>query len=211
MEEKINQGPQDTIAKIISIIFHPLFMPLYGMLIIFSAPTLFWYIPLKVKKILLLIIATNNILIPVSLLPFFRYRNIISSWIIETRKERIFPLLTVSFFYSITSVILYRLQIPVFLKSYVLSTAILAIIVTIINFWWKISLHSVGAGALAGIVIVLSLNMMVPLTWFLIPVILMTGLILSSRLKLNTHNPPEVYLGFLTGFVVMNLSMLLLQ
>jgi hypothetical protein len=209
MEDKINQNPQDIFAKIISIIFHPLFIPLYGMLIIFTAPTLFWYIPLKVKKILLLVIITNNILIPVSLLPFFRYRNIISSWIIETRKERILPLMTVSFFYSITSVIMYRLQIPVFLKSYVLSTSILAITVTIITFWWKISLHSVGTGALAGIVIILSLNMKVPLTWFLIPVILITGLILSSRLKLNTHNPPEVYLGFFTGFVIMNLCMLL--
>ena len=89
MEDKINPGPQNIFAKIISIIFHPLFMPLYGMLIIFTAPTLFLYIPLKVKKILLLVITTNNILIPISLMPFFRYRNIISSWIIETRKERI--------------------------------------------------------------------------------------------------------------------------
>ena len=209
MEDKINYNPQDTFAKIISIIFHPLFIPLYGMLIIFTAPTLFWYIPLKVKKILLLVITTNNILIPISLMPFFRYRNIISSWIIETRKERIIPLLTVSFFYSITSIIMFRLQIPGFLKAYIISTAILTIAVTIINFWWKISLHSVGAGALAGIVIVLSLNMMAPLTWFLIPAILITGLILSSRLKLNTHNPLEVYLGFLTGFAGMNLFMLL--
>ena len=209
MEDKINYNPQDTFAKIISIIFHPLFIPLYGMLIIFTAPTLFWYIPLKVKKILLLVITTNNILIPISLMPFFRYRNIISSWIIETRKERIIPLLTVSFFYSITSIIMFRLQIPGFLKAYIISTAILTIAVTIINFWWKISLHSVGAGALAGIVIVLSLNMMAPLTWFLISVILITGLILSSRLKLNTHNPLEVYLGFLTGFAGMNLFMLL--
>jgi hypothetical protein len=209
MEDKINYNPQDTFAKIISIIFHPLFIPLYGMLIIFTAPTLFWYIPLKVKKILLLVITTNNILIPISLMPFFRYRNIISSWIIETRKERIIPLLTVSFFYSITSIIMFRLQIPGFLKAYIISTAILTIAVTIINFWWKISLHSVGAGALSGIVIVLSLNMMAPLTWFLIPAILITGLILSSRLKLNTHNPLEVYLGFLTGFAGMNLFMLL--
>jgi hypothetical protein len=182
---------------------------LYGMIIIFTAPTLFWYIPLKVKKILFLVIATNNILIPLSLMPFFRYRNIISSWLIETRKERIIPLLSVSFFYSITSVIMFRLQIPVFLKAYIFSTSFIAITVTIINFWWKISLHSVGAGILTGIVIVLSLKMMVPLTWFLIPVIIISGLILSSRLKLNSHNVSQVYLGFATGFAGMNLFMLL--
>ena len=211
MEEKKNAGPPDILAKVISVIFHPLFMPLYGMIIIFTAPTLFWYIPFKVKKILLFVVATNNVLIPVSLMPFFRYRNIISSWAIETRKERRIPLLAVSFFYSITSFILFRLQIPLFIKSFIFATAVLAITVSVVNFWWKISLHSVGAGALAGLVIVLSMNMMVPLTWFLIPVLLISGLILSSRLRLNTHNPPEVYLGFITGIIGMYLLMLLFQ
>jgi hypothetical protein len=49
----------------------------------------------------------------------------------------------------------------------------------------------------------------VPLTWFLIPVIIISGLILSSRLKLNSHNVSQVYLGFATGFAGMNLFMLL--
>jgi hypothetical protein len=203
-----SQGIQNSIAKIVSVIFHPLFMPLYGMLIIFTAPTLFWYIPFQVKKILLLVVLINNILIPVSLMPFFRYRNLISSWVIENRKERIVPLLSVAFFYSITSVIMFRLQIPMFVKAYIFSTAFLAITVSIINFWWKISLHSVGAGALSGIVIVLSFKMMVPLAGFLIPVIIIGGLVLSSRLKLNSHNGSQVYVGFLTGLAGMNLFML---
>ena len=208
MENNNRSGIQDSVAKIISVIFHPLFMPLYGMLIIFTAPTLFWYIPFKVKMILFLVVMINNILIPVSLIPFFRYRNIISSWIIETRKDRIIPLISVSFFYSITSFIMFRLQIPVFLKAYIFSTTIIVVCATIINFWWNISLHSVSAGALSGIIIVLSVNMMVPLTWFLLPGILIGGLVLYSRLKLNSHNPFQVYIGFLTGFAGMNLFML---
>ena len=210
MENTENDFILNRFAKIISVIFHPLFIPLYGMLIIFTAPTFFWYLPFNIKRILFLVVATNNILIPVSLMPFFRYRNIISSWIIETRKERIIPLIAISFFYSITSVIMFRLQIPAFIKSYVFSTAIIAITVTIINFWWKISLHSVGLGTLTGIVLVLSLKMMVPLTWFLVPVILIAGLVMASRLKLNLHTNSEVYVGFLTGFAGTYLIMLFL-
>jgi hypothetical protein len=199
---------QRKMAEIISVVFHPLFIPLYGLLIIFTAPTLFWYIPFKVKKILFLVVITNNVILPFSLMPFFRYRNIISSWVIENRRERIVPLLAVSFFYSITSVIMFRLQIPVFLKAYIFSTSFIAITATIINFWWKISLHSIGAGALAGIVIVLSFQMMVPLTWFLVPVIVAGGLVLSSRLKLNSHSSPQVYIGYFAGLAGMNLFML---
>ena len=208
MENNISPDKLDKTAKVISVVFHPLFIPLYGMLIIFLAPTLFWYLPFNVKKILLLVVLCNNILIPVSLMPFFRYRNIISSWIIEARKERIIPLLTVSFFYSVTSVIMFRLQVPLFLKAYTFSISFIALTVTIINFWWKISLHSVGAGVLVGTVLVLSLKMMVPLTWFLIPAILAGGLILSSRLKLNSQNVSNAYLGFVAGFAGMNFFML---
>ena len=209
MENNNSAGNSEMVAKIISVIFHPLFMPLYGIVIIFTAPTLFWYIPFKVKKILFLVVMVNNILLPLSLIPFFRYRNIISSWLMETRKERIIPLLCVSLFYSITSGIMFRLQIPLFVKGYIFSASFIAITLTIINFWWRISLHSVGAGALTGIVIVLSLKMLVPLTWFLIPAILIGGLVLYSRLKLNSHNGFQVYIGFLTGFAGMNLFMLL--
>ena len=208
MDNKSASGNLDKTAKIISVIFHPLFIPLYGLLIIFMAPTLFWYLPFKVKKILALVLLVNNILIPVSLMPFFRYRNIISSWIIETRKDRIIPLLAASFFYSVTSVIMFRLQVPQFLKAYTFSISFIALTVTIINFWWKISLHSVGAGVLVGTVLVLSLKMMVPLTWFLIMAILIGGLVLSSRIKLNSQNTSNAYLGFVAGFAGMNLFML---
>jgi hypothetical protein len=208
MDNNNRSGIQEFFAKTISVIFHPLFMPLYGMLIIFTAPTLFWYIPIKVKIILFLVVLINNIFIPISLLPFFRYRNFISSWVIETRKDRIIPLLSVAFFYSITSFIMFRLQIPVFLKAYIFSTTILVVCAAIINFWWYISLHSVSAGAINGLIIVLSLKMMVPLTWFLLPGILIGGLVLYSRLKLNSHSPAQVYIGFFTGFAGMNLSML---
>jgi hypothetical protein len=209
MENNEGGNFQIKIAKVISVIFNPLFIPLYGLLIIFTAPTLFWYIPIKIKKILFLVVATNNVLVPVTLMPFFRYRNIITSWIIETRKDRVIPLIAVSIFYSITSFVVFRLQIPAFIKAYLISITLTIITLTVINLWWKISLYSAGAGILAGIVIVLSFKMMVPLTSFLIPVILTGGLILASRLKLNTHSPSEVYLGFLAGFAGMVSIMIL--
>lgn len=211
MERKEGAGIQIKAAKIISVVFHPLFVPLYGLLVIFTAPTLFWYLPFDVKKILFLIVVANNVIIPVSLMPFLRYRNIINSWVLETRNERIVPLLSVSLLYFVTSFIMFRLQIPLFLKAYIYSVSFLSLIVMVINLWWKISLHSVGAGLLTGTVIFLALKMSAPLTWFLIPSILISGFVLSSRLKVEAHNPAQVYLGFLTGSGGISLFMLLLQ
>jgi hypothetical protein len=197
-------------AKIISIIFHPLLMSVYGILIIFSAPTPIGYLPVTVKKLLLLITLINNVLLPLSLIPYFRYRNIITSWAVEARKERMLPLLTTSFFYSVTAFISFKFNIPPFIKSFIFSATFLAICVTIISLWWKISIHSVGAGALTALVIVLSVKMYTPLTWFLLGVILVSGLVLSSRLWLNLHSPKEVWFGLLLGFLGSALFLLFL-
>ena len=198
------------LAKIVSGIFHPLFMPLYGLIILLSAPTFLLYLPVNVKNIIFLILLVNNVLIPLALLPFFRYRNIISSYNIEEKGERVMPLLTTSILYCTTSFIVFRYQIPFFLKSFIFATSILSILVSMINFWWKISIHSVGAGALTATVFVLSLKIHTPLLWYLITAILAAGLILTSRLKLNSHNPSQVWAGFLLGFLVISLFILLI-
>ena len=198
----------DKLAKIISIIFHPLLMPVYGMAIIFSAPTLFGYLPFNVKKLLLLIMLVNNVLLPLSLLPFFIRMNIISSWTITERKERNFPLIITTILYCITSFLIFRFNIPVFLKTYIFAASFISLIVTVINFWWKISLHSVGAGALISLVFILSLKMLTPLEWYLISTVVIGGLVLSSRLKLNLHSPQQVWIGLFTGFFGLALFMM---
>jgi len=197
----------DNPAKIISVIFHPLFMPVYGMLIIFSAPTLFGYLPFAVKKLLFFIVVINNVFLPLSFMPFFKYRNIISSWSVENRRERIIPLLFTTLLYLTTSFIIFRFSIPVFLKSFLFAAFFISMVVTIINLWWKISIHSVGLGALTALVLILTIKMYSPMVWYLITVIVASGLVLSARLKLNTHSPQQVWFGFLTGYLGLGLFM----
>jgi hypothetical protein len=190
---------EDTLAKIISVVYHPLLIPLYGLLIIFSAPTIFEYLPLAYKKVLLLIVLVNNVLIPLTLMPYLKYRKLISSWFVTDQKERIIPLITTSIFYFITLYIILTFKVPVFIKAFILTPAVLSGIIIVINFWFKISIHSVGAGALIALVIALSVKSHNPLTLMLIAVIFLAGLVLSSRLWLNSHSPKEVWLGFFLG------------
>lgn len=209
MDQKINTSFTPTLAKFISIVFHPLLMPLYGLGIIFTAPTLLVYMPVEIKKILFLIVFINNVFIPLILLPFFKNRNLISTYTIEDKRERAVPLIMMSVLYSVTSFVIFRYQIPVFLKSFIFASTFLVILVTLINFWFKISIHSVAAGALNAVVVLLSLKMSSSLVWYLIATILTAGLILSSRLELNSHNPVQVWSGFFTGFAVLGIFFLL--
>jgi hypothetical protein len=211
MEQDTRKELKEKAAKIISISFNPLLMPVYGLLVIFFAPTLFWYLPLRVKEILFFIFLINNVLIPVSLLPFLRYRNLISSWVMEERSERVVPLVIVTLLYSVTSYIMFKLQIPVFVKAYTYSLALLAVVLLIINLYWKISLHSAAGGAMTALIFVLSVKMGVPLPLQTAVVLILSGIVMSARLKLNTHEPKQVYGGFITGLIIQGSLMMLFQ
>jgi hypothetical protein len=192
----------DFTAKLISVVFHPMLMPFYGILIIFSAPTLLGFLPGKVKRILTLIVLINNVIIPLTLMPWFRLRNIISSWVLNDRSERTIPLFAATFFYFVTTYLIIRYQIPTFIKSFVLSAAVLSLAITIINFRIKISIHSAGAGAIMALIIILSVKMHTALLGLLISSVIVSGLVLSSRLWLNSHTPKEVWSGFFLGIAI---------
>ncbi len=209
MNQVKNKSCLTTLANFISVVFHPLIMPIYGLGIIFTAPTLLGYMSVEVKKILFLIIFINNVVIPLVLLPFFRTRNLISTYSIEDRNERSVPLIIMSVLYSLTSFVIFKYQIPVFVKSFIFASTFLVILVTLINYWYKISIHSVAAGALNAVVVLLSLKMSTSLVWYLVSTVLIAGLILSSRLKLNSHNPGQVWSGFFMGFTVLGLFFML--
>jgi hypothetical protein len=159
------------------------------------------YYPNEVKKLLFLLVLINNVLVPLSLLPFFRYRNIISSWSIEERSERIIPLSITTILYAVTSFIIFRYPIPAFLKAFFLSAFLLSLSATVISLWWKISIHSIGTGALIALILLLSLKFESSLDGVLILAVFVAGVVLTSRLKLNSHNPRQVWYGLLAGYM----------
>jgi hypothetical protein len=195
-----SRQPWDTIfAKTISVIFHPLLMPLYGLMIIVTAPTLFDFIPDEIKKVLLFVVLINNVILPLMMLAYLKYRKLISSTVIDNREERMLPLALTTFFYFITVYIFLKYRIPVFIKSFFLSAALISLLVMVINFWFMISIHGAGAGALLATVFVLSVRMHTPLSGLLISAILIAGTVLWSRLRLNSHTPAEAWTGLLLG------------
>jgi len=78
----------------------------------------------------------------------------------------------------------------------------------IISYWWKISIHLVGIGGLIGFLIAFSLRLYTDVLLSLIIAILIAGMLASARLYSKAHKPLQVYSGFLLGFVIMMLVIL---
>jgi hypothetical protein len=198
-------------SRVVSVLFHPLFMPVYGLLVIFMAPTVFYFLPFDVKRLTVTVFVTTDILIPMALAPLLISRGLISSWAMDSRADRVVLLLFMTLLYSITSYLIYSWHIPQFLKAYAYSLAVISLVLLVITIWWKISVHAAGAGVLTAIILELSLRMSTPLVIYLALSLLISGMILSARLSLNRHNQAEVYGGYIAGLAGLMLFMALFQ
>jgi len=194
---------QKLIAKIISVIFHPLFMQGYGILILFFiSGTFLSYLAGPVKNIVLIIIAVNTIILPLSVVPLYISQKIIKSIHMETARERVIPLVMNSIFFYLGFYLLNKLQVPELIKMYVLASFSVVVVTLLVSLKWKISIHMMGIGGLTGAIISISWHLGVDMKAVWMGLILCGGLIGFARLELNKHTPAQVYSGFFIGFIV---------
>jgi hypothetical protein len=191
------------IAQYISVVFHPILIPLYSFYFLLNNDLLLSLLHIKGKIFLFLIIAVGMVLLPASLIPFFRYFKLIRSYQMEEREERYIPLAVSFVLYIMTYLTLRRFPVPAIVPSYVLGGALLVLVNLLVMLRWKMSLHSMSLGGLTGIVTLLYYaNPSVSAFW-VIASLLLSGLVATARLFLNAHTPAQVYTGFVSGFVIM--------
>ncbi len=202
---------EERIAKIFTLVFHPLFVPFYMLLILLNVNTFFaMMIPVKAKLLLSGLVFLTTILLPL-LIVFLLYRlKMVKSFYLESREERIYPLLAVAVFYYLTYYLLKSFPISFIFSYYMLGSTFLTILAMIISFYRKISLHMIGIGGMLGLLMGLSLNLSLDLTWFVIAAIILGGFLGFARIQSNSHKPSEIYSGFLVGAGVMFLLFIFL-
>ncbi|HAG17330.1 MAG TPA: hypothetical protein DCG69_12535 [Bacteroidales bacterium] len=192
-----------TIAKSISILFHPILYPIYGFLLLFFFDSDFFVVPNEQTKLYLLsMVVLNTLLFPLILLYYFKKRGFVRSIQLKTKEERIFPLLVMLLFYALSWYTVNGFQeFLVYAKILGLAT-IVATAAFIANFFLKISLHSIGAAAFAAALLALGYLYKTQTTTAFVVAALLSILIAYARIVLKAHRPSEVYIGFLLGFLL---------
>jgi len=186
----------------VSFVFHPLLLTTYLVLL------LGWWMPamLLVRQEHLLtfvaFIFGITFVLPALNVLVFRQVGLIASWKMGTKQERILPFIFNSIVYMLIAILLiYRVHLSTNFAKLMLIIAVLAATGTLCTLFLKVSIHSLGWAGLVGIV--LPLNSAIHGS--LVPtavLIVIAGLVMSARLKLNAHTPREVMIGGLAGFVI---------
>lgn len=186
----------------VSILLHPILMPFYAYMALSRFSNLNFLISIKESIYVSLTVLITTVLIPMGMLFFMKKAKIISSYKMQIRHERIYPLSLMIMIYLATY--LYIQNSPVF---FIASTTLLFSIITSvislgITYFFKISLHCLGLTTMVSLLTMLSLNYGFGHISIVISGILLLGLVGTARLGLNAHKSNEVYWGYAVGILI---------
>jgi membrane-associated phospholipid phosphatase len=189
-------------AKIVSIVFNPILLPTLGFILLFYSGFYNTMLTPDAKRFILLIIFFSTATLPMLTIAILAL-NSKFDFLMPNSRDRIVPLLFASVFYYIGFLLLGRIHfLPVF-KLFMIGSVLLIIILLFISFKWKISIHMAGVGAITATFFALSFRGGVnPVTTILILVVV-SGLIGTSRLALNKNSLLQVAAGYLLGFLAL--------
>ena len=190
-------------GKLISYVFHPLFIPSYIFyLLIRVFPFEFaginqWELNMKTFSVFWMTAFFPGFAV------FLLWRlKFIDNIYLRTQKERIIPFFITMFFYWW----MYYLSRnftdqPIVLKFFYFGIFISTSIGVIINNFIKISLHGMAMGGALTAIILFSLFYNAPISIIILVAILLTGLVSTARLLVSNHSTLEIYTGLIVGAI----------
>lgn len=182
-------------------VFTPFYLPLVGLFALF----LFSYmnlLPWLYKGTVLLLVYLFTILLPTLLIRAYRNYQGWSRWQIGAKERRLVPYVIAILCYFCCYYVMSWLRIPDFMSNILMAALVIQVICAIINVWWKISTHTAAIGGFEGALVAYSILFAFnPLWWFCL-ILIIAGMVGSSRMILRQHTLSQVVTGFLVGVVI---------
>ena len=188
------------ILKGISFVFHPLIMPLLGVIFYFSKTPRF--IPSEIIQAKLLSTFILTVVLPILIYFLLKTLGKVHSIYLRTVSERILPL-------GLNSVVIYLILKRVFTSGEIIElyfffigillSNLACFILAILKF--KASIHMIAISGFLMFCVALSIRFSININGTLALLILITGAIASSRIHLKAHNNKELFVGLCVGLI----------
>lgn len=214
-------------SHIISYLFHPIFIIIYSLLLIFISNPYVFTIQNHVDKVIILTLITMlTVGFPLLAIFLIRFLGLNKDMNMTSQQERIIPLIITAMFYLWLYInIRSNTYVPLLFSSFVLGATFGIFISFFINNFSKISLHTVGMGGLVAMIFILYMSYgysdfilnlgfigmyRIHLSLCLILGILLAGLVGTARLYITDHTKSDIYGGYLVGLASQLLAYLIL-
>ncbi|MFD1616047.1 hypothetical protein [Gelatiniphilus marinus] len=188
----------DRVLRSISFIFHPLIMPLLGVVFYFAKSPRF--IPIEIIRAKLISLFILTIALPILLYYLLKTLGKVKSIYLESTKERIFPLILNVL---VILLVLQRIVKPSqFIELYYFFVGILISTLACLFlafFKFKTSIHMIAISGVFMFFIALSIHFNININGTLALMSIITGAVATSRLHLNAHTYKELIIGCFIG------------
>ncbi len=192
----------DIIAKTLSVILYPLFVPTYGIVLFCYAYSLH-VAPLAGVWMAVAIIGTFLLtcILPVTAIWIMMKKGEVKDLYMDDPRERTVPYLYSALGFGFWSYLLVQiLHVPVYIGCVAIGGTLAIGLVAVINRWWKISAHLTGFGGLVGGILSYCLGLGAFPTWGTLCLWLgLSWLLMWARLYLDAHTGAQVSAGWLLG------------
>ncbi|TAH08020.1 MAG: hypothetical protein EAZ13_04475 [Sphingobacteriia bacterium] len=191
------------IAKAVSYLFHPLFIPTYFFIYLMQyfsfefAGITEWQLKLRLFGVFWLTAFFPAFAV------FLLWRLKFSESIyLRTQKERIVPYIVTMFFYWWMRYLSMNFSDqPAVLKFFFTGIFMATVVGLIANNSFKISMHAMGVGGIAAAIVLTSFYYQVANGVPVSIAILFTGLVCTARLVTANHTTKEIYTGLFAGVI----------
>lgn len=191
------------LAKIISYIFHPVFIPVYlSWFIVETQSYLFASFDRFEKTIFIARFAAIYVMFPLISVLLMKGLGFISSIYLRTQRDRIIPYVVCMIYYWWMWYVLHNQ--PQYSNEFVILS--LAIFLASIgglmaNISMKISMHAIAAGIMVAFVMMVGFSQDINFGGYIAISILLTGAICTARLISGDHTIKEIYWGLFIGIL----------
>ncbi len=197
------------IARFVSLLFTPFYLPLIGVIILFTFSYLA-LLPILYRLEILTIVYLFTILLPIFIIRLYRHYQGWSLIELGQRERRMIPYIVSILCYFACVWLLRSMNVFHFISSILMAALLVQIICAIINVWWKVSTHTAAIGGVAGALFAFAEIFAFNPVWWLCLVLVLAGVLGSARMILRQHSLAQVVGGFFIGFVCASLGILFL-
>jgi hypothetical protein len=188
---------------VISTLFHPVFINIASLLLLFVLFPSLAAMSYQAKSTIISVIVSLTVIIPLVLVGLLKITNSISSIQMEDKKDRKWPYIATAMGYIFSFYLLQKVGVSSLLLKYLLAGIGTVISISVINIFWKISVHMASIGAMLGLLVIANFTNYIDLRLMIAGIVLIAGIVASARLFANAHNISQIISGFALGFAWM--------
>ncbi len=190
-------------AKIISFIFHPVFVPVYVVcFLVYIHPYLFAGFSSENKTIAIIQSFVMFTFFPVVTVFLLKALKFINTIYLRTQKDRIIPFVACGIWYFWIWYVWHNLpEYPAAAIQFALAIFIASSIGLIANIYMKVSMHAISMGVMVTFILLLAFSQDISFGIYISVALFIAGLVCTARFIISDHTQKEVYVGLFLGVI----------